>query len=149
MKQIMLSKLILIAAIALNFMACSISPRPINYGSDVCEFCKMKIMDPRFGAELVTDKGKVFVFDDINCMVLYKQDPQNQRCKYLYEMVMDYQNPRQLIDARNGVYFKSEAIKSPMASKTAAFADHAGYHAIFHQQIGEVFTWDEIDNVLE
>lgn len=143
------NKLIWMGSITICLTACSISPRPINYGTDVCEFCKMKIMDPRFGAELVTDKGKVFVFDDLNCMILYKQDTENQRHTYLYELVMDYQNPRQLIDAKRAVYFKSEVIKSPMASQTAAFSDRVGYHTIFHQQSGELFSWDGIATVLE
>ncbi|MGB5288980.1 MAG: hypothetical protein WBN42_10875, partial [Ignavibacteriaceae bacterium] len=45
--------------------SCGSKPEPINYGKDECEFCRMQISDNRYGAELVTDKGKVYKFDSI------------------------------------------------------------------------------------
>jgi hypothetical protein len=48
---------------------CDSGPQPINFGKDSCAECNMTIVDKRFGAEFVTGKGKVFKFDDVNCMV--------------------------------------------------------------------------------
>ena len=42
-------------------MACSQEPKPIEYGTDACHFCRMTIVDKVHGAEIVTDKGKVIV----------------------------------------------------------------------------------------
>ena len=50
--------------------ACSKGHQPINYGEDECEFCKMMVMDKRYGAELVTDKGKIYFFDSIECLAV-------------------------------------------------------------------------------
>ena len=36
---------------------------PIKLNSDGCEFCKMKISDGKFGAEIITAKGRIYKFD--------------------------------------------------------------------------------------
>ncbi|MCX8489678.1 MAG: hypothetical protein ORN54_01270 [Cyclobacteriaceae bacterium] len=48
---------ILSASILLLFISCSTEPEPLVYGTDICHFCKMTLMDKKFGAELVTKKG--------------------------------------------------------------------------------------------
>ena len=40
---------------------------PIKLNSDGCDFCKMKIADGKFGAELITIKGRIYKFDDMHC----------------------------------------------------------------------------------
>ena len=35
--------------------------------------CKMTLVDKKFGAEVVTKKGKVYKFDDLNCMIKFYQ----------------------------------------------------------------------------
>ncbi|MFL5807903.1 MAG: hypothetical protein ACJ749_00200, partial [Flavisolibacter sp.] len=56
-----------ILVLALN--SCSTKPQPFAYGKDVCDDCSMTIMDPKFGGEIITKKGKVFKFDDAHCLV--------------------------------------------------------------------------------
>ena len=41
--------------------SCSTEPEPLHYGTDVCHFCKMTLVDNKFGAELVTKNGKAHV----------------------------------------------------------------------------------------
>ena len=43
----------------MSFTSCSAGPEPIRYGQDNCHHCKMTLTDKRFGAEIVTQKGKV------------------------------------------------------------------------------------------
>ena len=40
------------------FQSCNAGPVPIKPGKDNCQFCKMTISDIRFGAEIITAKGK-------------------------------------------------------------------------------------------
>ena len=47
--------------------SCNTEPQKINYGKDLCEHCKMTIMDKKFGAELITKKGKTMKFDSGEC----------------------------------------------------------------------------------
>ena len=46
------------------FMSCNTKPEPFAIGKDNCSFCKMGIIDPRFGGEMITKKGKIYKFDD-------------------------------------------------------------------------------------
>ena len=48
---------------------CSPTVEPITFGDDQCTFCKMSIVDKRYGAEVLTTKGKVFKYDALECMI--------------------------------------------------------------------------------
>ena len=52
---------ILIGVITM-LLACSVEPKPINYGRDACHFCKMTIVDNQHAAEIITLKGKAFKY---------------------------------------------------------------------------------------
>ena len=55
-----IKKAIIIPVVLVGFLTgCSTEPLPIRYGQDNCDFCKMTISDHRFGAEIVTKKGKI------------------------------------------------------------------------------------------
>lgn len=111
------------AAIGLLFLfACTPQPSPIQYGHDQCEFCKMTIMDDRFGAELVTTKGKVYKFDDLFCLNKYYQMQQAKDADYQHILVNDYLQKGTLIDLRTAHLMKTEALRSPMAGNLAAFS---------------------------
>ena len=50
----------LVALFSLSaFLSCATGPEPIRFGKDNCHSCKMTLTDKRFGAEIVTKKGKV------------------------------------------------------------------------------------------
>lgn len=59
------------AAVLLLGACAAAGPRPIAYDRDVCAFCRMTVGDPRYGAELVTARGKVYTFDSIECLASY------------------------------------------------------------------------------
>jgi copper chaperone NosL len=107
--------------LAVVFWACSIEPEPLIYGKDQCHSCKMTLMDKKFGAELVTTKGKVYKFDDINCLFNFYNEGSVNKEDFRLKLVVDFSRPEKLIDAEKAVYLKSGEIKSPMASQVAAF----------------------------
>ncbi len=106
------------------FIACKPAPEPIAFGKDSCHACKMMMTDDKFGAELVTQKGKVYKFDDMNCMLNFYHSGKENEADFAYVLVIDYGKPQQLIDAKQALYLKSEAIRSPMASQVAAFENY-------------------------
>jgi copper chaperone NosL len=61
--------LALIVSLMLFTASCTVKPEPIQYGEDNCVLCQMTIMDHRYGTEVVTDKGKVYKFDSVECLV--------------------------------------------------------------------------------
>lgn len=129
-------------ALVVLLASCAADPRPIAYGQDGCHHCKMTLMDPKFGAELVTEKGKVFVFDDVNCMLMYMDSVEDETYKHV--LVTDYLNPGVLLDANFAFYLKSEEFKTPMASQIVAFPDYDLLKEYKSKTGGVYLAWGEL-----
>lgn len=124
--------------------SCSADPRPIAYGQNGCHHCKMTLMDPKFGAELVTEKGKVFIFDDVNCMLQYMDSEDGKSQLFKHVLVTDYLNPGVLLDANFAFYLKSEEFKTPMASNIVAFPDYGLLKEYKTKSGGVYMAWGEL-----
>ena len=92
-----MGRLIYILLMTVLFTSCEVGPEPIRYGEEGCQYCKMTIVDKQHASELVTTKGKVYKFDAIECMINFKSE--NPSKDFELELVNDYKNPGQLIDA--------------------------------------------------
>lgn len=138
------SKTAVLLLLPLFFLHCSTGPRPINFGNDSCAFCKMTLMDPHYGAEIVTKKGKVFVADDVNCLVKYIKSGSLAADDIAGIYVTDYSRKGVLLDVQKAVYLRSEVLKTPMASGLAAFAKLEELNTIRTSANGEVLDWEQI-----
>lgn len=125
-------------------ISCSADSRPIAFGQDGCHHCKMTLMDPKFGAELVTEKGKVYIFDDVNCMLLYLDSKDGKSQVYKHILVTDYLNPGVLLDAEFAFYLKSEEFKTPMGSNIVAFPDYDLLKQYKNKSAGVYLAWGEL-----
>jgi copper chaperone NosL len=76
---------VLLVLLSFFFVSCSkIEAVPIKLNVDNCEFCKMSIADGKYGAEVITEKGRVYKFDDIMCMVNYGKENSNVKMESYY-----------------------------------------------------------------
>lgn len=133
----------LILLISLIALSCSPGPKPIEYGTDECHFCRMTIVDPQHGAEVVTQKGKVYKFDAIECMVHYVQ--KNDATQIGSFWVNDYtQTTGELVDATACTYLISPNIPSPMGAFLSAFKDEAKAKEFQQEKTGEVYGLEEL-----
>ena len=130
--------------LGLVLASCSISERPINYGEEECAYCKMIIMDHRFGSELVTDKGKVYAFDAAECLVEYLQSNEDIAASANLLLITPYTDPNSLFDAREASYLVSGKMPSPMGAYLNAFKDHKTALEYQSTHGGDIYTWDEI-----
>ncbi len=135
------SYLILISVLV---SSCSVQPEPLQYGKDVCHFCKMTLIDKKFGAELVTHKGKVYRFDDLNCMLNFYNSGYEEAEAFQYKLVVDFSVPGQLIDASNAFYLKSSALRTPMGSEVAAFESKNSLDMHKKEINGIFLAWGEV-----
>lgn len=103
-------------------ISCSPSPRDIQYGKDFCMFCKMTILDPRFAAEVVTTKGKIFTFDDLLCAHQYVQMAALDSSSLHGIFVTDFQTPHPLRRIEDVILVQAPQLRSPMGGDIAAFA---------------------------
>lgn len=124
---------------------CSSEPDPINYGSDVCAHCNMKIMDNRFGAELLNTKSKAYKFDAAECMAAYIKK-NTLDIKEMY--VTDFNNPGQFITAGTSYFLISPKRKSPMGEDLSAYKTKSDAETAKNSVGGDVYGWEELKTQL-
>lgn len=107
--------------VALCFAGCEAGPERMRYGQDECADCKMIISDQRFGAELLTRKGKVFKFDDLCCMKAFVKRGAVAPAEVKLQFAGDFEHPNQFLHVTEAFFLLSDKLKSPMGSDCAAF----------------------------
>ncbi|WP_435357745.1 nitrous oxide reductase accessory protein NosL [Emticicia sp. SJ17W-69] len=146
MKNIGLFKQFLMAFLGIILlMSCMTEPEAINYGKENCQFCKMTIMDNKYGSELVTQKGKIFKFDDVSCMIKYINISEQTPKDYAHIVVNSYDKPVNLIDANKAFFVISPNFASPMMGNTAAFSDEKqADEAVKKDSEAKKYSWNEL-----
>ena len=122
-------------------------PKPIKLNSDTCDNCKMTISNGKFGAELITEKGRHYKFDDILCMVKFAKSGTPVPAKAFF--VNDYLQDNTLIPAEKAFYLKGGNISSPMRGNTAAFSTQQESEQYRTKLNATPSSWDEIYNSFE
>jgi len=115
-------------------IGCSSKPEPIRFGEDHCEYCKMGIVDKRFGAELITEKHRVYKFDAVECLMDFMEE---QKVEHDEILVLPYDGLGQLYPVDSLVFAISTAYKSPMGGNIAAFLPQ-------NAPSGEQLKWEEL-----
>ncbi len=138
-----LKNLLLFSVIVLLFFAsCKNEMRALDYGKDNCEQCRMTVMNPQYGAAILTSKGKVYTFDAGECLIRYvKANGFNESDQYF---VSNYTNPGTLIEATKSAFLHGDSIQSPMGGNLAAFNDVAAAQKIRNELGGEILSWIEL-----
>ncbi|MBD3615040.1 MAG: nitrous oxide reductase accessory protein NosL [Gracilimonas sp.] len=124
-------------------VGCSQEPVPIHYNSDECAHCKMMITDNQFAAQLVTDKGKAYKFDAIECMAVYYRENQNDLSGSRL-WVSNYNKPGTWLDALEAQFVKSEVINSPMGESLLALPGKEAADEHVEDKPGRLLLWDEV-----
>jgi len=104
----------------------------------------MTLMDKKFGAELVTRKGKFYKFDDIKCFIDFYQSGSEPTDNFVRKLVVDYSSPGKLIEATDAFYLKSSEIRSPMNGQMAAFEMKASMDIFKKRWKGIYLVWGEV-----
>lgn len=133
-----------IIILIITILGCSPSPRKIDFGKELCAFCKMAVVDRQHAAQAVSTTSKVYVFDAIECLINWRM--QNQSIEPALQLVTTYDQPGVLQDAAGCTYLISPSLPSPMGANLTAFSnpekasayDPASWH-----------TWDDLPAVLE
>lgn len=130
------------------FISCSKEPQAIVYNQDSCSHCKMIISDQRYGAEIVTSKGKNYKYDSIECMtaaLLTQEIPED-----VYSIwVIDFNNPEHFIKAREAWYLHSSLLKSPMGMNLSAVSSQQLAQKVENDYPGDVIQWPEIEKIVK
>jgi copper chaperone NosL len=119
-------------------------PDAIKLNSDNCDNCGMTISNPKFAAVLFTTKGRTYKFDDISCLLDYKNDNKEKALNAgLY--VANFLSDNKLLPVEIAVYIKGENVKSPMGGNIAAFIDTESATPYSTDLAAEFTDWDTIN----
>lgn len=142
-------KLIISFLFLLTIISCATEPQPLVAGVDECSFCKMPVADTKFGAEIITVKGKLYKFDDIKCMIDFMNSDLLSAEKIKNLFAVNYSNNQVLLNVSESVFLKSSSLRSPMNSGTAAFQSRNQAESFTNDFPGEILTWQQLQSKLK
>lgn len=117
---------------------------PIKLSVDGCEYCKMKISDGKYGAELITNKGRIYKFDDMHCMIGYHNENQTTKVQSFY--IHDFNQKNVLIPAESAFYVIGGEINSPMHGNVIAVKTKEEAAELAKIYKANLTSWSEIIN---
>ncbi|HSF46720.1 MAG TPA: nitrous oxide reductase accessory protein NosL, partial [Chitinophagaceae bacterium] len=132
------------ALLVLIMTSCSAQPEPLKMGVDACDFCKMTLTDAKFGAELLTKKGRISRFDDIHCLTKYMALGNFATSDLKSVWLVDYTGKGKLIEAEKALLLKSSTLRSPMGGNIAAFSSSVALESVKKNNPGEILSWKDI-----
>lgn len=124
--------------------SCNNSHAPINYGKDECEHCRMMITDNKYGAEIVTGKGKVYKFDSVECLVGYGLEINIIGDNEQTFLVTNFSKPENLVDARSAFYIHNDNFRSPMGLNVSAFENESEMKEFLLKDGGKKLSWFDV-----
>jgi len=134
----------LLAAGALMLGACSDGPRDIYTGSDVCHHCHMTVSEERFASQLVTDRGRAYVFDSVECMAEFVNQEGVEEGAIRSLWVTDFSEPGTWIRAEDARFLRSDELRSPMGMNLSAHGSGEAAAGLQTEFGGEVVGWREV-----
>lgn len=116
-----MKKLLLGLAMLFTIISCGQKePQPIKLNSDSCDFCKMTIANAQYAAQLITDKGRVYRFDDLTCMIQYTKENNGLPNARLF--INDYLQANVFVSVEEANFLKGGIIHGPMGGKVVGFS---------------------------
>ncbi len=139
----------IVVVMAVFLTGCNPKPEKIAFGKDNCAECKMTIVDPKFGAEIVTKKGKVFKFDDVHCLATFMKRRGVEMSDIHQTLFVDYNNGNEFVKVKTAEFVVSSQLRSPMGGNAAAFktGDEAEKKAA-EIEGSKVTNWATLYNIL-
>ena len=108
-------------AILLVLPGCDNGPQPIVYGKDDCSNCRMILADKHYGTQFISGKGRIFKFDDVNCMIEFMAAEPAKSDTSGKAFIVDFYRSNEFLAVRDAVFLKHPKLRSPMGSHIAGF----------------------------
>jgi copper chaperone NosL len=128
----------------LTLQGCASGPQPIAFGKDACHFCKMVISDQRFGAEVITNKNKIYKFDDVHCVVSFIKSGTVPSTEIASVYLVDFAEKGKLVKAEESFLLQAEQLRSPMGGNVAAFTIADSMKKFQQELSGMPVNWTEL-----
>lgn len=89
-------------------------PEKIYFGKDSCQHCKMILTDKRFGAEIVSKKGKTYKFDAIECMQDFEKENKDTLGTDYRKYIVNSVQKDNLVPIEKVFIYEDPQLRSPM-----------------------------------
>ena len=137
--------LLLLLALAAAAAACGVSgPVPLKWGEESCRHCHMTLADRRFGAEIVTTRGRALAFDDAGCAAEAIAMEETPAAEVREVWVVDYLHPDHLLPADSAVFVRSRTFPTPMGSGVVATPGDSAAQVLARASAGTVLRWSDV-----
>ena len=139
------ARVLRLTTLAFAVSCTSARPDPIIYDSDGCAYCRMQISDKRFGAALVTKKGRTVKFDAVECLLeYYKQAAAADDVASVW--VSDYRHPGTMVSADSARFIDLGVGRAPMGRRAgwAAVATARDAAALGVIDAGAIKRWSDL-----
>lgn len=136
--------LLIAVLLTVSLSSCNTEPEPIRIGKDNCDFCKMPISDNRFGAEIVTKKGKTYKFDDEHCIVGFLDSKKVDKADVSEIYFTDFTGQHKLINVKDAFFLQSPNFRSPMNGNIAAFSSEDSLEKVLPKFYGNKISWEDM-----
>jgi copper chaperone NosL len=101
-------------------------------------------MDPKFGGEIITQKGKIYKFDDSHCMIHFLKNNGVKKTDVAQTVVIDHSNQKNFLDVKSAYFVVSDQFKSPMNGNAACFSSKEIAEQKAKETNGLVKNWDQL-----
>jgi copper chaperone NosL len=135
--------MLLSASMLLN--SCSGGPQPVIAGRDNCYLCKMAITDIRYAAELVTEKGKVYIFDDVFCLQSFMKTGMQGDTKVKDIYLADFSGEHSLVKAGESFLLQGGDIRGPMNGNVIAFKNMDSMKMMAERLNAVAINWEQVN----
>ena len=137
-----------LASVLLLAAACDRGPQDIRIGQQECDHCRMMISQEQFAAQLITQQGRQYAFDAIECMAAYVDGSAGRELEIHSLWVPDFQGPGNWISAESAWYLQSDGLRSPMALNFSAYTDESSARRQQAEFGGQVIRWMKVRDIV-
>lgn len=121
----------------------SAQPVDINPETDKCDVCHMMINDERFAAEIVTEDGTVYKYDDIGCLNnhVHEHPELDEEAKFIHDYEMNG-----WVAMEEATYVYHPEGMSPMAYNIYTFKNKEDAQAYIDANGGTMMSAEDLEN---
>ena len=135
----------LLLVVVLLAAGCSDGPREIHLGAEECAHCRMLVSEERFASQLVTDRGRHYVFDSIECMAEFlNQDEGVEEDRVRHLWVTDFPDPGNWTLVADAHFLRSDELRSPMGLNLSAYSRLESAEDAQGAFGGDILSWNEV-----
>ena len=127
--------------------ACEPQRQDIFYGEEECAHCSMLISEPQFAGQLLTETGRHFNFDAIECLVAFKEGGTVAE-EDIHSMWVPGFDDETWLPAREAYFLRSPNLPSPMSLNLSAFQHLSQVEEYQRSYTGNIYSWSEIQNLV-